>query len=140
MMTELRKKETRKSLKRVQIPLDPPNSGSPGLPDRQNVPDSQSPTGMSLQPLLPNDNTTRSCFDSVAHCSESKNPLTLHKFGVAQLAMTVTSLLGIEVRHITFKFFRYISFGLILLLYTSRVFSPIRYKEIRTCKQLLQSI
>ena len=115
-MTETTEEKKRKSLKRVQIPLDLPNRPLAGRPGRQNGPrrpHTQSPTGMSLQPLLPNDNTTRSCFDSVAHCSESKNPLTLHKFGVAQFAMTVTSLLGIEVRHITFKFFS--SFVLFLL-------------------------
>ena len=100
MMTELKKKETRKSLKRVQIPLDPPNSESPGLPGRQNVPHSQSPTGMSLQPLLPNDNTTQSRFDSevkppferLPPVPKAKSPLPSRKFAVAQLVMPNMSL------------------------------------------------
>ena len=56
-MTDLRKNETRKSLKRVSTPVDPPNRPLPGLPGRPTsprrpppAPRPQSPGGMSLPP------------------------------------------------------------------------------------------
>lgn len=51
MLTDLRKKETRRSLKKVSKPIEPPKKPLPGLPERPNSPRRPPPSPRSQSPL-----------------------------------------------------------------------------------------
>ncbi|KAJ7382961.1 Neutrophil cytosol factor 2 [Desmophyllum pertusum] len=60
LLTDLRKKETRRSLKRVSSPIEPPKKPLPGLPERPNSPRRPPPSPRAQSPLRANTPTPRS--------------------------------------------------------------------------------